>query len=234
MARSLSKGEHPVLTNNRLTLGLSLALCTGVFLEGCKAKSGGPEASAPVGKRAGSGALTKEEVGAILGVPVTGVEGTNTLTYKTATIFIKVSIVVEQDRDSVESMDGARKATAMLGGTVEAVPGLGDEAFFGAMSMLYVRKGDSFATIEAPNYQLEAQAKATEKFLTAAGSDEMKKAGEELQQVAKDNPIGPSGDGSMKDAIGVINATSKKQGTAYETRTRAVAVALATKLMEKL
>lgn len=221
-------------TINRLTLGLSLVLCAGVLLEACKAKAGGPEASAPTGKQTGSGVLTKEEVGAILGVPVTEVEGTNTLTYKTATLFVEASIEVEQQGDSVEGMNGARKATAMLGGTVEAVPGLGDEAFFGAMSTLYVRKGDSVATIQAPNYQLEAQAKATEKLLRAAGSDEMKKAGEELQQVAKDNPIGVSGDGSMKDAIGVVHATSKKQGTVYETRTRAIAVALAKKLMEKL
>jgi hypothetical protein len=180
--------------------------------------------------------LTKEEVGAILGTPVTEVEGKNKhLKYKTASIYVETTIEVDQN-DSVGAMVGARKATSMLGGTPEAVPGLGDEAFFGAMSTLYARKGDSMALIQAPNYAVQAQAKAMEKVQNAKGPDEMQKAMEELQQVSKNDPTkaGLQGGDATQGAMAVVNAASKKQGTAYEAQTRAMAVALATKLMEKL
>jgi hypothetical protein len=221
---------------NRLGLGLSLVLCTGISLEACKASAGGPQASAPAGKTTGSGVLTKEEVGAILGQPVTAVEGKNKhLTYKTESIYVETTIEVDQ-RDAIEAMVGARKATSMLGGTPEAVPGLGDEAFFGAMSTLYVRKGDSIALIQAPNYAVQAQAKAMEKVQNAKGADEMQKAMEELQQLSKNDPTkaGLQGGDATQGAMAVVNAASKKQGTGAEAQTRAMAVALATKLMEKL
>lgn len=101
----------------------------------------------------GRAVLTREEVAAILGSPVTSMEGAATdMEYKTDTLSLETTVGVETQDDSEQSMVGARKATAMLGGTPEDVPHLGDEAFFGAMSVLYVRKGDVVITITPPNF----------------------------------------------------------------------------------
>jgi hypothetical protein len=59
---------------------------------------------------------------------------------------------------------------------------------------------------------------------------------EELQQVQQTDPTnaGLQGGDAAQGALAVIKASSKKQGTQYETDTRAAAIALATKLLEKL
>jgi hypothetical protein len=227
-----------VQTFIRLTAGLTLALCAGVSLHGCKARAGTAEVSAPGGSDSdGESLLSKEEVGAILGQPVTSLEGrSQDRKYKTDLMFIEASIEVERKRDAVASMVGARKATAMLGGTPEAVPNLGDDAFFGAMSMLYVRKGDSFAIIQAPNYAQQAQADAMTKVQAARTPEETGKAMAELVKLSKNDPTqaGLQGGDATKGAMAVVNASSRKQGTPDEERQRGVAVALARKLMEKL
>jgi len=215
---------------------LALALCTAGYLAGCNASAGAPEPGAPAGRGAGSGILTKEEVGAILGQPVTAVEGKNKhLKYKTDSMFIETTIEVDE-RDAVGAMQGARKATGMLGGAPEAVPGLGDEAFFGAMSTLYVRKGDSMALIQAPNYAQQAQADAMVRVQTAKTPEDQAKAMEELQKLSKTDPMmaGLQGGDATKGAMAVVNAASRKQGTGYEAKGRAMAVALAKKLLERL
>lgn len=233
------------------SLVLTLALGSVHFLAGCnKAPSGA--ADSPAGRsasRAGrSGAkgaaaalLTKEEVAAVLGKPVTTIEGTGTdLTYKTDVMLLETSINVEQHddvADAVQAMQGARTATGFLGGKPEGVSGLGDEAFFGAMSFLYVRKGDAVITITPPNLQQVAGFKAYDKLTEAKfGSDEQVKALEDLKQVQKTDPsnVGLQAPDAMQGAVGFIKASSKKQGTEYEARARAMALALATKVLEKL
>ena len=122
----------------------------------------------PAGRQeAGRGVLTQEEVSAILGQPVTSAEGAATdMAYKTATLGLETTVGVENENDAEASMAGARKATGMLGGRPEDVPHLGDDAFFGAMSVLYVRKDDTVITIQPPNYQqiaaMAAYGKVTE------------------------------------------------------------------------
>lgn len=234
-----------------ISLVLTLGLCPELFLAGCnktpagkaEATPGRPaaRASRSEGKGAASALLTKEEVGAILGQPVTAVEGTGTsLTYKTDVSQLETAIELERQDDAagaVESMEGARKATGFLGGKPEAVSGVGDEAFFGAMSFLYFRKGDKFVTIVPPNLQMIAGLKAAEKVREAPiGSDEQVKALEALQQVQKTDPssAGLQGGDAMQGAIAVVKASSKKQGTEYEAQARAMALALATKVLEKL
>src|ERR1700737_1320441 len=102
----------------------------------------------------GRGVLTREEVAAILGSPVTSMEGAATdMEYRTDTLSLQTTVGIETDNDSAQAMAGARKATTMLGGTPEDVANLGDEAFFGAMSVLYVRKVDNVITITPPNFQ---------------------------------------------------------------------------------
>jgi hypothetical protein len=139
----------------------------------------------------GSGVLTGDEVGAILGSPVTSVEGAATdMAYKTATLGLETTVGIEVQHDSEQAMAGARKATSMLGGVPEAVPKLGDEAFFGAMSVLYVRKGDNVLTISPPNYQqiaaMAAYAKVTEAKM---GSPEQAEAMKNFAHTRAGGPV---------------------------------------------
>lgn len=190
------------------------------------------------GRRSSTPLLTKEEVGAILGNTVTSVEGAATdMAYKTAVVGLEVTIGLERENDPQLAMSGARKATGMLGGTPEEVPNLGEEAFFGAMSVLYVRRGDMVITIMPPNLQLAAGVAAYDKMAEAKlGSPEQLQALKELQQVEKTDPLmaGLKQSDDMQGAVAVINASSKKQGTSLETQARAIGVALATKVLAKL
>ncbi|HEV7614308.1 MAG TPA: hypothetical protein VGO37_20700 [Steroidobacteraceae bacterium] len=186
--------------------------------------------------RGGHAVLSKEEVGAILGSPVTSVEGAATdMAYKTSVIGLETSIGIESSEDSSGAINGARKATGMLGGTPEDIPNLGDEAFFGAMSILYVRAGDTLITITPPNLQLVAATAAYGKVTEAKDSDEQSRAMQELLRVEKTDPLNAglkSGDG-MQGALAMVAAASKKQGTPYETQARSMALALAAKVLGK-
>jgi hypothetical protein len=234
-----------------VSLALALAFSSGLFLGGCnKAVSGSAEvppggslarAGRPAVKGGGNPVLTKEEVAAILGQPVTTVDGKGTnLTYKTDVMGLETMVEVEQKRSekgAVQAMAGARTATKFLGGVPEEVPGLGDEALFGAMSTLYVRKGSDMITIQPPNLQQVAGFHAYDKVREAKlGSDEQVKAMEALAQTQKGDPLsaGLQGGDATQGALAVIKASSKKQGTQYETDARAMAQALAKKLLEKL
>jgi hypothetical protein len=239
------------MSKMKVSLALTLALCPGLFLAGCnKAPSDVADASsgrsAPrAGRSGGKGAvgalLTKEEVAAVLGQPVTTIEGKGThLTYKTDVLQLEAHIELDQQNDvadAVQSMQGARTATGFLGGKPEAVPGLGDEALFGAMSTLYLRKGSTFILIQPPNLQMIAGLKAADKVREAPlGSDEQVKALEALKEVQKTDPMsaGLQSADAMQGALATIKASSQKQGTQYEADARAMALALATKLLEKL
>jgi hypothetical protein len=186
----------------------------------------------------GRGVLTREEVTAILGAPVTSMEGAATdMEYKTDTLSLETSVGIEVQQDSDQAMAGARKATAMLGGAPEEVPNLGDEAFFGAMSVLYVRKGDNVITITPPNFQQIAAMAAYNKVTAAPmGSEQQKQALQDFQSVEKNDPLkaGLSGGDATQGALATVAAVSKKQGTPDEAHGRAVAIALAAKVVSKL
>jgi hypothetical protein len=233
------------------SLSLTLVLSSGLFLGGCnKAASAAAElprsgsaadAGRPAVKGTADPVLTKEEVAAVLGHPVTTIEGEGTnLTYKTDVLGLETGVEVEQKHSvnaAVQAMAGARTATKFLGGVPEDVPGLGDEALFGAMSTLYVRKGNDVITIQPPNLQQVAGFQAYGKVRDAKlGSDEQRKAIEALAQTQKGDPLtaGLQGGDATQGALAVIKASSQKQGTQYETDARAMAQALARKLLEKL
>ena len=189
-------------------------------------------------QEANRGVLTQEEVSAILGQPVTSAEGAATdMQYRTAALGLETTVGVENENDAEGSMVGARKATGMLGGTPEDVPHLGDDAFFGAMSVLYVRKGDVVITIQPPNYQQIAAAAAYGKVTEAKmGSPEQEQALHDFMKSEKHDPLQAglkSGD-DMQGALNTVAAASKKQGTPEELKGRAVAVALAAKVLSKL
>lgn len=234
-----------------VSIALALAVSSGLVLGGCsKAASAAAElprsgsaaqSDRPAVKGTAGAVLTKEEVAAILGQPVTSVEGTGTnQTYKTDVMGLEAMVEVEPSRSvngAVQAMAGARTATKFLGGAPEAVPGLGDEAFFGAMSTLYVRKGNDVLTIQPPNLQQVAEFQAYGKMRDAKlGSDDQVKALEALTQAQKGDPTaaGLNGGDAVQGALAVINGSSKKQGTQHEADARAMAKALAAKLLEKL
>jgi hypothetical protein len=231
---------------------LFVAALAALSLAGCgKARSGGLDVSEgrpATGARRSEGRgnvatlLTKEEVASILGEPVTAVEATGpqSVTYKTDVSQLEAHLELEQKddvADAVQSMQGARKATGFLGGKPEDVPGLGDEAFFGAMSILYVRKGAASIIITPPNLQQVAGLKAADKVRGAEfGSEEQIKAVQGLEQVEKSDLLaaGLNGGDAMQGALATIKASGKKQGTQYEADARAMAQALAAKVLEKL
>lgn len=199
---------------------------------------GKPGTHASTAHEGGTPLLSKEEVGAILGSEVTSMEGRpGDMNYKTAVIGLETTVGIESKDDSVEGMSGARKATGMLGGAAEVVPNVGDEAFFGAMSVLYVRKGDTLITITLPNLQLVAASTAYGKVTDAKmGSDEQAKAMQDLRAVEKSDPLnaGLKGGDDMQEALAAVAASSKKQGTRYEAQSRAMGLALAGKILSKL
>lgn len=228
-------------------LACALSLCPVPFFEGCKKDPPGAPQAAASGrsppqrsraKDASTPSLTKEEVGAIIGEPVTEIDGKEgDLNYKTADMFMEARIDLEQgdDADSaIQSMEGAHTATKFLGGTDEAVPGLGDEAFFGGL-FLHVRKGSNYFTVMAPNLQQQAESKALKKFQNST-TENKESSMQEFIKVSKGDPMqaGLQGGDPMQAALAAIKASSKKQGTEYEAKSRAMAVALAKKLVEKL
>ena len=223
---------------------LSLAGCgkgkpPGSLVEGASAAS---PAGRSARKAGGDAFLTKEEVSAIIGEPVTAMEpsGRNSMTYKTAVMGLEAHLEVEQRRsvaDAVQAMQGARTATGFLGGAPEPVPGLGDEALFGAMNTLYLRKGDAFILVQPPNLQQVAGFKIMNKVQSLKmGSDEWVKAMEELKQNQEGSPAsaGLNGGDATQGALAVVKASAQKTGTPYETDARAMARALAAKVLEKL
>jgi len=240
-----------VSTLKAVSFPVVLALSSGLFLGGCsKAASpaadlaaGGSRAGAarPVSKGAADAVLTKEEVAAVIGQPVTAIEGTGTnLTYKTDVMGLETMIELEPHRSvegAVQAIAGARTATKFLGGVPEAVPGLGDEALFGAMSVLYVRKGANVITIQPPNLQQVAEFQAYGKVTAApVGSDAQAKAMAALVESQRGDPAaaGLQAGDATQGALAVITQSSKKQGTRYERDARAMAQGLARKLLEKL
>lgn len=185
--------------------------------------------------------LTKEEVSGIIGEPGTSLE-TNSpshVTYKTANLYLEAGLEAERKRntaDALQAMAGTRTATKMLGGAPDTIPGLGDEAFFGAMSTLYLRTGDVVLTIMPPNWKQVAQAEAGRGLTSASDAESRKKAMDDLSAIMKDDPtlVGDSQRDPMKAAVDTVRGSSRPQGTAYEEKARAMARAMGSKALEKL
>src|SRR5438045_422433 len=96
-----------------VSLVITLALCPGLFLAGCNKASPGAagSSSGPSDSRASrsggaaGGLLTKEEVGAVIGQPVTSVEGKGThLTYKTDVMLLEATIELDRKRDVADAI----------------------------------------------------------------------------------------------------------------------------------
>lgn len=185
--------------------------------------------------------VTKEEASAIFGVPVTTIDpsGQSSVTYKTADPMFQATLEAERSRGNdgaLLAMDGARKATKLLGGAPQPAAGLGDDAFYGAMSVLYVRSGDVVLTIQPPNLLQVAQGQAYQKVVSAGDADATRKAMEELAATTKNDPLqaGNAERDPMKAATDTIAASNKPQGTEYESKARTMAADLARKALPRL
>ena len=185
--------------------------------------------------------LTKQDASAALGVTVTSLDssGDSSVTYKTADPMFEAGLEAERKNDTADAlmtMAGARKATGFLGGTPQPAAGLGDDAFYGAMSVLYVRSGDVVLTITPPNLRQVAQAQAYKKVTSSGDADSMRKAMEELTATTKNDPLqaGNSERDPAKAATNVIAASSKPQGDEYEAKARAIGAELARKALARL
>jgi hypothetical protein len=190
----------------------------------------------------GSALLSKEEVGAIIGVPVTSIEmtGKSDATYKTAIVGMEAGIEVERkdEADAIQSMDAARQVTRnAFGGKAETIAGLGDDAVYGAFNVLYVRKNDVFLTIMPPNLQQAAQMKQYSNMASQPmGSDGQVKELQKLQETMKGDPVAGSlaQPDAMSGAVDLIHHAATERGNEYETKAREMARQMAEKVLAKI
>lgn len=194
------------------------------------------------GDAGGSPILTREEVGAIIGVPVTSIEmtGKSDASYKTATLGMEASIEVEQkdEADAKQSMDAARQVTRnAFGGKADTIAGVGDDAVYGAFNVLYVRKNDVFLTIMPPNLQQVAQMKQYSNMTSQpVGSDGQVKELQKLQEMMKGDPVAGSlaKPDAVSGAVDLIHHAAAERGNEYETKAREMARQMAEKVLSKI
>lgn len=207
--------------------------------------SGAPSESRPGSSRGDDASmlLTKEEVGTIIGVPVTSIEmqGKQDAHYKTDTMGMEASIEFERkdgESDAIQSMAAARKVTqGMFGGKAAPVASLGDEAVYGAFNVLYVRKNDLFLTIMPPNLQQAAQMKQYNDMTSQPmGSDAQVKSLQKLTELSKGDAAvnSLSKPDAMSGAVDLIHHAATESGNEYETRSREMARQMAEKVLAKL
>jgi hypothetical protein len=187
--------------------------------------------------------LSKEEVGEIIGRPVTDIEmtGKSDATYKTATMGFETAIEVEHEdgvSGATQSLEAARVVTKrMAGGKGESVAGLGDDALYGAFNVLYVRRNDILLTITPPNLKQAAQMEQTNNLLAQPmGSEAQVKAIEKLRDGMKGDPVSASlsKPDAMSGAVDLIHHSGVETGDEYETKSRLMARHLAEKMLSKI
>lgn len=212
----------------------AIAPDSSALAAGHHSRSDGSEASA---------LLSKEEVGAIIGYPVIDIEmsGKADAHYKTASMGVEASIEVERkddEADAIQSIEAARHVTEhAFGGKGGKVPGVGDDAVYGAFNVLYVRKNDMFLTIMPPNLQQAAQFEQYNNLTSQPlGSDGQKAAMDKLQQTMKGDPTQGSlaKPDAMSGAVDLIHHAASERGNEYETKARLMARQMAEKVLAKI
>jgi hypothetical protein len=210
----------------------------------------GSGVSTPIGNRASTSndvaqasLLTKEEVGAIIGVPVTSIEmtGKSDASYKTATMGVEAAIEVERkddEADALQTFAAAKLVTQkMFGGKADPITGLGDEAIYGAYNVLYVRKNDVVLTITPPNLQQAAQMDHYNKMAAAPmGSDAQRAELQKMSENMKNDPVAGSmaKPDAMSGAVDLIQHAASDRGGEYETKARLMARQMAEKVLSKI
>ena len=190
----------------------------------------------------GSYFLSNEEVGEIIGIPVTKMtmQGESDAKYETATMGMEASIEVERkhdEDDAIQDLAAARQVTRGFGGKGDKVEGLGDDAVYGAYNTLYVRKGDIVMNITPPNLQMAAQLDQHNKMMSQPlGSDAQLKEMEKFQAVMKGDPgmKSLSKPDAMSGAVDLIGHAATESGNEYETKARLMARQMAEKVLAKI
>jgi hypothetical protein len=191
----------------------------------------------------GSAFLSKEEVGAIIGVPVTSIEfsSKSDAKYKTANPYVEASIEIERksdEADAIQEMEAARLVTQKgFGGKADKVAGVGDDAIYGAFNVIYVRKNDVILTITPPNLQMAAQAaQMTHIYSQPMGSEAQKKELEKLSESMKGDPMVGSlaKPDAVSGAVDLITHSATERGNEYETKARLMARQMAEKVLAKI
>ena len=135
-------------------------------------------------------------------------------------------------------MEASRLVTRhAFGGKADKIAGLGDDAVYGAMNFLYVRKGDVVMTITPPTVQAAAQAeKMAHIYGQPIGSDAQKKAMDEFSQSMKDDPNAAAAGkpDAISGAVSLITHSATEQGNEYEKKARLMARQIAEKVLSKL
>jgi len=215
---------------------------TSTAVSGSGSEAVGERHGTPTGD-IGFAFLTKEEMGAILGVPVTSIEfsSKSDANYKTANPLVEATVEIERksdEADAIQDMEASRQVTRhAFGGKADRVPGLGDDAVYGAINFLYVRKGDVVMTITPPTVQAAAQAeKLSHVYDQPMGSDAQKKAMDEFSQSMKGDPnVAAMGKpDAVSGAVGLITHSATEQGNEYEKKARLMARQIAEKVLSKL
>jgi len=191
----------------------------------------------------GAAALTKEEVSEIILKPVIELEthGDGGAAYKTATQGYEANIEIERKdgrADATQSFEAARMVTkSMFGGKAESVPGIGDDALYGAFNVLYVLKNDVMLTIMPPNLQQAAQSEmATSMLSQPLGSDAQRQALEKMTRSMQGDPVANSlaKPDAVSGAVDLIHHAASESGNEYETKSRLMARQLAEKVLSKM
>jgi hypothetical protein len=93
--------------------------------------------------------VTDAEVGEAIGKTVSRhEENSGQCTYYTDDPVVFVTLEVDTE-NAESSWQGVTGGTSLAGGETNKVEGLGEEAFFGARDILYVKDGDIFMSLEA-------------------------------------------------------------------------------------
>lgn len=94
--------------------------------------------------------ITDAEIGEAIGASVISHEAPtpNQCIYSTAEPMVFIDVELDRE-DGEAAWRGINAGNAMIEAAQDSLTGIGDEAFFGPRNRLYIKKGGSFAAIEA-------------------------------------------------------------------------------------
>jgi len=103
--------------------------------------------------------VTDAEIGETIGKPVSRhEENSGQCTYYIDDPLLFVTLNVDTE-DAESSWQGVKSGNSLAGAAENKVEGIGEEAFFGARDILYVKDGDIFLSLEA-GFDTEMRARA--------------------------------------------------------------------------
>ena len=114
------------------------------------ASTSGPQPTTAAASKGACSFITPEEMGSVLGQPVTRQDertGRHCI-YYTADPLVFVDLEIDRE-SAAESWKGINAGNALIGADQEKLSGIGEHAIFGPRDRLYILTGDTFLAIEA-------------------------------------------------------------------------------------